>query len=243
MSGLSLQIGSAIYNSDNIVEFARWFDHTNLKPTASSSEILKLCEEGAKHSFCTVCIAPRWVKFATDTLTEFSARTVHICTVVGFPHGNTTTAAKAFETTEAIRDGASEIDMVISIGDLRDGRHQYVRQDIAAVVEAAQSRGAIVKVILETAYLEPDEVVAGCEISANAGADFVKTSTGFASSGATPEVVSLMRRTVGNDLGVKAAGGIRTLEDARMMLEAGATRLGCSSSVAIMEEILSETEN
>ncbi len=220
--------------------FALRFDHTNLKPTSGRTEIEQLCEEAAECGFAAVCITPRWVKTAAELLSGLGGNSVRVCTVVGFPHGNTTGEGKAFETTHAIGSGASEIDMVISIGDLKDGNEYAVERDIAAVVEAAHSRQAIVKVILETAYLDKDEIVVGCRLAVRAGADFVKTSTGFGPGGADAEVVRLMRATVGEQVGVKAAGGIKTLADAQTMLNAGASRLGCSSSVQIMEELRCE---
>jgi deoxyribose-phosphate aldolase len=241
MKGLHHRTRSTIDDRGKLADFALWFDHTNLKPTAANNEILKLCEEAARYEFCAVCIAPRWVEFAAQTLSRLEGTAVQVCTVVGFPHGNTTTIQKAFETKEAISDGATEIDMVISVGDLKEGNYRYVAGDIGAVVDAAKSGGATVKVILETGYLETDQIVKGCELASKAGADFVKTSTGFGPAGANPEVVRLMRRTVGEALGVKAAGGIKSLSDARVMLEAGASRLGCSSSVAIIEQFRSES--
>lgn len=165
---------------------------------------------------------------------------MQVCTVVGFPHGNTTTEAKAFEAACAADAGATEIDMVISIGDLKAGNLDVVSRDVAAVVEAASERAAIVKAILETGFLSREEIVSACRLAVRAGAKYVKTSTGFGPKGAEPEVVQLMRRTVGADVGVKASGGIRTLAAARRMLESGASRLGSSSSVAILDELLSE---
>lgn len=221
--------------------FALWFDHTNLKPISGQDEIKLLCKEAAQYEFRSVCLAPRWVLTAKDLLTSLGANSVRVCTVVGFPHGNTTTAAKAYESAQAADQGATEIDMVVSIGDLIDGENGTVAQDIGDVVEASHSRHAIVKVILETAYLNEDQIVTGCQLAVNAGADFVKTSTGFGPGGADLDIVRLMRGTVGDNVGVKAAGGIKTLSDARAMLDAGASRLGCSSSVQIMEELRSET--
>ena len=220
--------------------FARKFDHTNLKPTSGISEIEQLCNEAAKYNFAAVCIAPRWVTDSAKFLFSLGAISVHVCTVVGFPHGNATSKGKAFETAHAIAEGASEIDMVISIGDLKDGNERVVEHDIAAVVESAHSHQAIVKVILETAYLDKDEIVLGCQLAASAGADFVKTSSGFGPGSAKVDVVQLMRETVGETVRVKAAGGIKTLTDARTMLDAGASRLGCSSSLQIMEELRGE---
>ena len=230
------------YLFTDLEAFALGFDHTNLKPTCGISEIEQLCKEASENGFGAVCIAPRWVAAAVDLFSGLGANSVPVCTVVGFPHGNATSEGKAYEAAHAIANGASEIDMVISIGDLKDGNDSAVEHDISAVVEAAHSRQAIVKVILETAYLDNDEIVSSCRLAVNAGADFVKTSTGFGPGGADAEVVRLMRETVGKQVGVKAAGGIKTLADSRMMLNAGATRLGCSSSVEIMEELRRESD-
>ena len=217
-------------------QLARLFDHTNLKPDCGLTQIQTLCQEAADHEFAAVCVAPRWVVVAADILSKQGAGTVAVCTVVGFPHGNTTTKAKVLETQVAARAGAREIDMVISIGDLKDGNDGYVEEDISEVVQAARSENAITKVILETAYLEKHEIVKACKLAVRAGAEFVKTSTGFAPSGANADVVRLMRDTVGDSVGVKAAGGIRTLADVQTMVGAGADRLGCSSSVQIVHE-------
>ncbi len=240
MSVLGFPTAAPVSQRDDISAFALRFDHTNLNPTSGRNEIEQLCKEAAEYGFGAVCIAPCWVKTAAELLSRLGPNSVHVCTVVGFPHGNTTSEGKAFETTHAIDNGASEIDMVISIGDLKGGNESAVEHDIAAVVGAAHSRQAIVKVILETAYLDEKEIVFGCERAVLAGADFVKTSTGFGPGGADASVVRLMRETVGEQVGVKAAGGIKTLADARTMLSAGASRLGCSSSVEIMEELRSE---
>lgn len=240
MNKLGFQTARPVSQRNDLVAFARKLDHTNLKPTTGRSEIEQICNEAAEYGFGAVCITPRWVATAAELLPSLGGNSVRVCTVVGFPHGNTTGEGKAFETTHAIASGASEIDMVISIGDLKDGNEYAVERDIAAVVEAAHSRQAIVKVILETAYLDKDEIVVGCRLAVRAGADFVKTSTGFGPGGADAEVVRLMRETVGEQVGVKAAGGIKTLADAQTMLNAGASRLGCSSSVQIMEELKSE---
>ena len=229
--------------SDELAAFARYFDHTDLKPTSGKNRIEQLCKDAANHGFATVCIAPRWVATAAKSLSGNGAKSVSVCTVVGFPHGNNTTEGKVFEATHAIANGASEIDMVISIGDLKDDNQSIVEYDIRAVVDAAHASQAMVKVILETAYLDENEIMVGCHLAAQAGADFVKTSTGFGPSGADLEVVRLMRKTVGNALGVKAAGGVRTLADAQGMIDAGATRLGCSSSTQIMAELRNVLRN
>lgn len=214
---------------------ARLIDHTVLKPDTTEADVRALCAEARENCFASVCISPVWVPVAAQ---ELAGATAVVCTVVGFPHGATRTAVKAFETEQAVADGASEIDMVLAIGMLKSERFADVEADIRAVVAAAQGR--TVKVILETALLTDEEKVIACVLSQNAGADFVKTSTGFASGGASPQDVALMRRVVGDTMGVKASGGIRSLEDAQTMVESGATRLGASASVAILKGLRSE---
>jgi deoxyribose-phosphate aldolase len=211
---------------------ASLIDHTLLKADATRADILDLCRQARDYNFASVCVNAYWVPLAAA---ELAASPVKVCTVVGFPLGATATAAKVAETEVALADGAQEIDMVQNIGALRGGDHAAVQHDIQAVVEAAHRRGAIVKVILETALLDDDQKVAACLLAKAAGADFVKTSTGFGPSGATVHDVELMRRTVGPDLGVKASGGIRTLDDFNKMVAAGATRVGASASVKIVE--------
>ncbi len=208
---------------------ARLIDHTILKPDATEDDIRKLCQEAKEYNFATVCVNPSNVFLAAE---ELKGSPVKITTVVGFPLGATTPTAKAMETRDAIANGAHEIDMVINVGALKSGNDELVKRDIVAVVDASRGK-AIVKVILENALLTDDEKVRGCLLSKMAGADFVKTSTGFGPSGATVEDVALMRRTVGPDMGIKAAGGIRDTETARAMVAAGATRIGASASVAI----------
>ncbi len=208
---------------------ARSIDHTLLSPTATRAEIVKVCQEAAEHSFASVCVNSTWIGLVAQLLR--GTPVMPIC-VVGFPLGAASTESKAFETRQAIADGAHEIDMVINIGWLKGHDHDAVFDDIRAVVEAAQGRP--VKVILETTMLERDEKIAGCVLSRAAGAAFVKTSTGFGGGGATVEDVALMRAVVGPDIGVKASGGVRTADDARKMLAAGANRLGASASVAIV---------
>jgi deoxyribose-phosphate aldolase len=212
-------------------------DHTALKPETGESAIRKLCAEAKTYGFASVCINPTWVPLAAEILAESK---VKVCTVIGFPLGATLTAVKAFETAETIRAGAQEVDMVINIGWLKDGRYVDVQADIAAVVEAARRTaqdGVIVKVIIETALLTEAEKRKACELTVAGGADFVKTSTGFSSGGATVEDVALMCEVVGAEMGVKAAGGIRTAADAAAMLAAGATRLGASAGVQIMQSV------
>lgn len=208
----------------------KYIDHTLLKPDASQEQIETLIEEAKKYDFASVCVNPTWVNFAAQAL---KATDVKVCTVIGFPLGANTPELKAFETSDAIQNGANEIDMVINIGALKSRNFDLVERDIRAVVEAA--KGTLVKVIIETCLLTDDEKVKACQIAQKAGSDFVKTSTGFSTGGATVEDVALMRKTVGPDMGVKASGGARSYEDALAFIKAGATRIGASSGVAIME--------
>ncbi len=208
----------------------KYIDHTLLKPDASQEQIETLIEEAKKYDFASVCVNPTWVNFAAQAL---KTTDVKVCTVIGFPLGANTPELKAFETSDAIRNGANEIDMVINIGALKSQNFDLVEKDIRAVVEAA--KGTLVKVIIETSLLTDDEKVKACQIAQKAGADFVKTSTGFSTGGATVADVALMRKTVGPDMGVKASGGARSYEDALAFIKAGATRIGASSGVAIME--------
>lgn len=208
----------------------KYIDHTLLKPDASQEQIETLIEEAKKYDFASVCVNPTWVSFAAQAL---KATDVKVCTVIGFPLGANTPELKAFETSDAIQNGANEIDMVMNIGALKSRNFDLVERDIRAVVEAA--KGTLVKVIIETCLLTDDEKVKACQIAQKAGADFVKTSTGFSTGGATVEDVALMRKTVGPDMGVKASGGARSYEDALAFIKAGATRIGASSGVAIME--------
>lgn len=215
---------------------ARLIDHTVLKPDTTDAVIQTLCAEAREYCFASVCVSPVWVPLAASLL---AGATPVVCTVVGFPHGAARTPVKAFETAQAVADGAREIDMVLAIGMLKSERFAEVEADIRAVVEAAQ--GQTVKVILETALLTDEEKVIACVLSQNAGADFVKTSTGFAGGGASPQDVALMRRVVGDTMGVKASGGIRSVDDALAMVESGATRLGASASVAILKGLPSDS--
>lgn len=217
---------------------ARLIDHTILKPEATRDEVRQVCAEAVKFEFASVCVNSFWTKFVAAELRDSP---VKVCTVAGFPLGATSTAAKVAETLAALRDGAEEIDMVINIGALRGGERDIVKSDIQSVVAASHGHGAIVKVIIETALLDLSQKddaqkTLACRLSQDAGADFVKTSTGFSKAGATVADVTLMRRTVGKSMGVKASGGIRTLADLKSMVAAGATRIGASSSVRIMEE-------
>jgi deoxyribose-phosphate aldolase len=216
-------------------ELARWIDHTVLKPEATVQQIKQLCTEALEHKFASVCINPVFVPLATGLLRDSE---VEVCTVVGFPLGATYQTIKMAETLSAVASGATEIDMVINIGALKAEAFGQVLNDIVAVVDAAHNQGAIVKVIIETALLNRQEKIIACLLAKAAKADFVKTSTGFSTAGATTEDVELMRRVVGAKMGVKAAGGIRNLLDAQEMIAAGASRLGASAGVAIMQEAL-----
>ncbi|MCM3567966.1 deoxyribose-phosphate aldolase [Neobacillus mesonae] len=218
---------------------ARMIDHTLLKADATKEQIVKLVNEAKEYSFASVCINPTWVSTAAELLK--STANVKVCTVIGFPLGAATPETKAFETKNAIENGASEVDMVINIGALKSNQDELVEKDIASVVEAAKGK-ALVKVIIETCLLTDDEKVRACELSVKAGADFVKTSTGFSTGGATPEDVRLMRKTVGPAVGVKASGGVRSREDAMAMIEAGATRIGASSGIAICNGEVSDSK-
>lgn len=218
-------------------DMAKMIDHTNLNATATVDDIKQLCEEALEYQFASVCVNPIYVPLATKLLEESS---VKVCTVIGFPLGASTTETKAFETKNAIKNGAQEVDMVMNVGAFKSGAYDLVRSDIKAVKDATKSSGVtsdvIVKVILETCYLSDDEIVKACEIVKDVGADFVKTSTGFGTAGAEEEKVSLMRKTVGRDIGVKASGGIKNFEQALSMLDAGANRIGASSGVHIVTD-------
>lgn len=227
------RIGVVLGETATAGDWASLIDHTLLKPEASEGDIRKLCEEAAKFGFASVCVNPSWVKKAAKFL---KGSGVPVCTVIGFPLGATLPDVKAFEARRAIFDGAKEVDMVINVGALKSGDDCSVEDDIRAVVEAAHDNGVLCKVIIETALLTDDEKVRACIASKNAGADFVKTSTGFAKGGATVDDVALMRRTVGSELGVKASGGVKGIDDARAMFEAGATRIGASVGVKIAQE-------
>jgi deoxyribose-phosphate aldolase len=214
-------------------DVARYIDHTLLKPEATREEVEKLCQEARVFNFASVCVNPTWVKECAYSL---RGSPVKICSVVGFPLGATLADVKAYETRRAIFDGATEIDMVINVGALKSGDDATVRRDIDAVVEAAHEGCAIVKVIIETALLNDKEKIRACLFAKESGADFVKTSTGFSKGGATVADIELMRRTVGSAVGVKAAGGVKDLAVAREMIAAGATRIGASAGVKIVQE-------
>lgn len=209
-------------------------DHTLLAPDTTAAEIEQLCREAAHFGFAAVAIQPAWVALATSLLHDTP---VKVCAAIGFPHGASTTSVKRFEAAEALRLGADELDMVMNIGALKSGERGRVQADMAGVAELAHAAGAILKVILETSLLSDAEKVLACEIALTAGADFVKTSTGFSSGGATVEDVALMRKTVGNRAGVKASGGIRSAQQAAALLRAGADRIGTSASVVILQEL------
>jgi deoxyribose-phosphate aldolase len=210
---------------------ANMIDHTALKPDTTKEQIQTLCAEAKEYKFASVCVNPTWVSLSAELLKD--EEEVKVCTVIGFPLGASNSEVKAFETTNAIENGATEVDMVINIAALKDKNAELVEQDIRAVVDAAKGK-ALTKVIIETSLLTDEEKVRACELAVKAGADYVKTSTGFSSGGATVEDIALMRKTVGPDIGVKASGGVRDLNGARAMVDAGATRIGASAGVAII---------
>lgn len=217
-------------NNHNIQNLARFIDHTLLKPDASQDQIAAICREATENNFCSVCINPYWVPLAAKLL---QGTPVKVCTVIGFPLGATSTRTKAFEAEEAIARGANEVDMVLNVGALKTGDYDSVVNDIKAVVKTASGK-AIVKVILETGLLNEAEKIKACELVVAAGANFVKTSTGFGPGGATVNDIALMRRTVGPDIGVKASGGVRDYQTAIAMIKAGANRIGTSSGIQII---------
>jgi deoxyribose-phosphate aldolase len=227
------RIGLILGETSSSRDWASLIDHTLLKPEASDEDIKRLCAEAATYRFASVCVNPTWVRAAACNL---QGAGVPVCTVIGFPLGANLPDVKAYEARRAIFDGAREVDMVINVGALKSGDDCLVEHDIRSVVEAAHEYNVICKVIIETALLTDDEKVRACLAAKKAGADFVKTSTGFSKGGATVADVALMRRTVGSDLGVKASGGVKGLEDARKMVEAGATRIGASVGVKIAQE-------
>lgn len=216
----------------------RYIDHTLLKPETAKENIKRICEEAMQYNFMSVCVQPFWVKDAAAYLKDSK---VKVCTVIGFPLGANTTEVKAFETREAISSGAEEVDMVINIGAMKSKEYEMVKEDIARVVDVAKNR-ALVKVIIETCLLNDAEKKIACELAKSAGADYVKTSTGFSTGGAVPEDVQLMREIVGEKFGVKASGGIKTEKDAENFIKAGANRLGTSNGIAIISKSSSETK-
>lgn len=219
-------------------EIAKMIDHTLLKAEATKEQIEKLCAEAKEYQFASVCVNPTWVSYASELL---KGTGVDVCTVIGFPLGANTPETKAFETTNAIENGATEVDMVINISALKDGNDSLVERDIQAVVNAAKGK-ALTKVIIETSLLTEEEKVRACKLAVSAGTDFVKTSTGFSTGGATVADISLMRETVGPTIGVKASGGVRSAEDAKNMIDAGATRIGASSGIAIVKGLVSDSD-
>ncbi|EGO2584465.1 deoxyribose-phosphate aldolase [Enterococcus faecalis] len=212
------------------MELNRMIDHTILKPEATEAAVQKIIDEAKEYNFFSVCINPCWVAFASEQLADTD---VAVCTIIGFPLGANTPEVKAYEAADAIKNGANEVDMVINIGALKSQQYDHVRQDIQGIVDAAKGK-ALVKVIIETALLTDEEKVKACELAKEAGADFVKTSTGFSTGGAKVADIRLMRETVGPDMGVKASGGVHNAEEALAMIEAGATRIGASTGVAIV---------
>ncbi|HWN10193.1 MAG TPA: deoxyribose-phosphate aldolase [Pyrinomonadaceae bacterium] len=232
------RIGLVLGETSSAKDWASLIDHTLLKPEATDEDIKKLCEEAARYRFASVCVNPTWVRAAACNL---QGSGVPVCTVIGFPLGATLSDVKAYEARRSIFDGAREVDMVINVGALRSGDDCLVEHDIRAVVEVAHEYNVTCKVIIETALLNDDEKVRACVAAKNAGADFVKTSTGFAKGGATVADIALMRRTVGAGLGVKASGGVKGLEDARALVQAGATRIGASVGVKIAQEAAGAT--
>ena len=218
------------------MEYNKYFDHTNLKPDAKKEDILVLCAEANKYKFMSVCVNPYYVSLAHELLLGSD---VLVCTVIGFPLGANTKEVKAFEVTKAIQDGADEVDMVINISEAKAHNWDYVYEDIKAVVDAAN--GVLVKVIIETCLLTDEEKIMACKMAVKAGADYVKTSTGFSTGGATVKDIELMKEAIkGSNLKVKASGGIRTKEDFLNLINAGANRIGASKSVSIMEELENE---
>ena len=216
------------YEKKNI---AGTIDHTLLKAVATTKEIEEYCRQAVEHNFAAVCVNPCYVKLAVEKL---KGTEVKVCTVVGFPLGANTPEVKAYEAAQAVAEGAEEVDMVINIGALKEGKLSYIEEEIRRVVQAAQ--GALVKVIIETCYLSYEEKVSACQAAQRAGAHFVKTSTGFGPAGATVEDVALLKKTVGSKMGVKASGGIKNIQDAEKMLAAGADRIGTSSGIALVGE-------
>lgn len=222
------------------VSLAGMIDHTLLKPDATADKVAQLCFEARKYHFASVCVNPTHVKLCADLLRDSD---VKVCTVIGFPLGATSTEVKVFETRNALDNGATEIDMVLNIGALKAGESELVAKDIRGVVETGHAAGALVKVIIETALLTDEEKVIACLLAKEAGADYVKTSTGFSGGGATVHDIALMRRTVGPTIGVKASGGIHTHEDAEALVAAGATRIGASAGVKIIQAVAAEPKS
>jgi len=233
-----LRLGLSGAESQAARQVSRYIDHTLLKPEATRDEILRICEEGARFGFASVCINPVWAREAACALRGSG---VKVCTVIGFPLGANVADAKAYEARRAIYDGARELDMVINIGALKSRDYDLVLKDISGIVDVAREAGCLTKVIIETALLSDEEKIKASLIAKQAGADFVKTSTGFSKAGATAADVALMRRVVGSEMGVKAAGGVRDYKQAQEMIRAGATRIGASVGVKILQEAAGQT--
>jgi deoxyribose-phosphate aldolase len=227
------------YRGYTLEQVAKTIDHSILKPDFTDGDVRAGAELALKYNTASYCIRPMDVAPAAEIL---AGSDVHVCTVIGFPHGSTTTAVKAFETADAIQNGAVEIDMVINVSALLSGDYDYMEQDIRAVVDVAHASGASVKVIFETAYLNDELIVKACELTESAGADYVKTSTGFASEGATLHNVKLMKATVGDRLKVKSSGGVRTLDQLIDYMDAGVTRSGCSATQQVLEEFIAKAQ-
>lgn len=219
-------------------QLAKMIDHTLLKPEVTKEQISSLIEEAKEYQFASVCLNPAWVSYAKEQLANSE---VKVCTVIGFPLGATTTETKVFEAKQAVENGADEVDMVIAIGHLKSGDTDYVKNDIAKVKEAV-GKEIVLKVIIETSLLTEEEKELACQLSEEAGADFVKTSTGFSGGGATVEDIQLMHRVVGDRLQIKASGGVRSLDDAKKMVEAGASRLGASAGVQIINGLVTDSD-
>ena len=230
---------SKTYRGYTLEQVAKTIDHSILKPDFTYADVAAGAELALKYSTASYCIRPMDVAAAAKALAGSS---VNVCTVIGFPHGSTTTATKAFETKDAIANGAVEIDMVMNVSAMLSGDFDFVEQDIRAVVEVAHSAGASVKVIFETAFLNDEQIIKACELTENAGADYVKTSTGFASEGATTHNVALMKKTVGERLKVKSSGGVRTLDQLIDYMDLGVTRSGCSATAQVLEEFINKAQ-
>jgi deoxyribose-phosphate aldolase len=227
------------YRGYTLEQVAKTIDHSILKPDFTYADVVAGAELALKYNTASYCIRPMDVAAAAKALAGSS---VNVCTVIGFPHGSTTTATKAFETKDAIANGAVEIDMVMNVSAMLSGDFEFVEQDIRAVVEVAHAGGASVKVIFETAFLTDEQIIKACELTENAGADYVKTSTGFASEGATTHNVALMKKTVGDRLKVKSSGGVRTLDQLIDYMDLGVTRSGCSATAQVLEEFLAKAQ-
>jgi deoxyribose-phosphate aldolase len=227
------------YRGYSLEQVAKTIDHSILKPDFSYADVQAGAELALKFNTASYCIRPMDVAMASKLL---AGSTVNVCTVIGFPHGSTTTTTKAFETQDAITNGANEIDMVINVSALLSGDYDYVENDIRAVVQVAHAQGASVKVIFETCYLNDEQIIKACQLSESAGADYVKTSTGFGSEGATSHNVALMKKTVGDRLKVKSSGGVRTLDQLLDYMDLGVTRSGCSATAQVLEEFVTKAQ-